>query len=1242
MWTEKGLTQVFYFLGERGKTENKNAIKLETSEKFVSEDSFKVTEKKRYQRSARAEARFVTKKNASSILECWTLCPFRWKRNRFKCAYCEDNFTECAELRNHVRLCSTQHSVKDIYSKFKEMSLINIDITEASCRICAMPFRGVNEMRYHVIDHGYDFDTSHPDGVLPFFLDKEAWKCVICQESFNNFLKLYEHMNIHYQYYICATCGKGYMTAPRLRKHSEVHITGTFPCDKCRRVFTMRAARDYHKSHAHAKSPRYECPQCNMRFGGYYERMNHLNEAHREKEVSYKCAHCELSFKTSGKRAIHVRSVHFPQQRNFACPFCKWLFKTGYELKRHMVKHTGPANADTQGVKVRRVRKLKENVCARQIRRRRRANNELPEESEKRIAKTMMRRNAMMLLECSTVWAFRWFQSAFYCSYCDAKFVDPLVLRDHVSSYHLDDIPTKRIFSKLTENNMIKVDVSNIHCRMCNCKLETIDFLKKHLINTHEKFLNQNYNDGILPFKLESDGFECQICCAHFTSFCKINEHMNTHFKNYICDACGKAFVSKSRFRTHVQSHEIGSFPCGICDEILETRVARMCHRSRIHKKGIRYTCPHCPEVFTSYYARAKHLVDGHNQQKREYECFTCGKSFETSCKRAAHTRDGGTREIKLKIEWKKTRRATEDKANAALILEGSNAVAFRWMRGKFMCASCPKICANVNEIRSHSQMHDKLSIFQKQEVRNSFPLRIDITNLKCSICDIRLENLVDLKDHLQIEHSKNFNTKYGDGVIPFILTTSEYRCVHCDMLFQGYMNLFSHMNEHYQSFVCYTCGKGYSAKHKLRAHQKCHETGRIACPKCDLVFANHVVKNRHVATAHGPKKRYRCPICDLTFKSCHSRLKHLDKMHGPIKTIKWKRGRRVYNDHRDNAAVIIEFSNACPFRWKRGAFACSHCPKTFGQFQDVFNHAQEHSDRLEAMRYARPYDNMKIEISNLKCVICQESMKGIEQLKEHLLNDHQKPIQKGFGLGVTPFLLQGKEMLCTHCDERFPFFSTLNSHMNQHYPNNICFHCGKSFSAVHRLKAHQLTHETNEKEHKCSKCDEVFKTRTGRRNHINTKHAPENRYKCPYCNSSFKRYSERLKHLKEIHNQSVEYPCHLCSAIFAMSDQRTKHIKNVHIKHKQFQCDYCPSKFVTAGQLKSHLVRHTGLREYQCIICKKSYARVRTLREHMRIHNNDRRFVCEYCNNAFIQKCSLKSHMRSHHPTVESTKSST
>lgn len=245
----------------------------------------------------------------------------------------------------------------------------------------------------------------------------------------------------------------------------------------------------------------------------------------------------------------------------------------------------------------------------------------------------------MTLLECSTAWAFRWFHSAFFCSYCDMKFVDVSPLREHVMRCHINLPPTNKVFSKLTENNMVKVDVTDLTCRLCNITLDGIDVLKLHLINVHGKNMHHEYSDGVLPFKLQQDSYYCQKCFAHFITFSKMNEHINTHYQNYICDTCGKAFVSKSRFRTHVQSHEIGSFPCGECDEILETRAARMCHRLKIHKKGIRYTCPRCPEVFTTYYARAKHLVDGHAQLQRDYTCLTCGKSFETSCKRAAHVR---------------------------------------------------------------------------------------------------------------------------------------------------------------------------------------------------------------------------------------------------------------------------------------------------------------------------------------------------------------------------------------------------------------------------------------------------------------------------------------------------------------------------------------------------------------------------------------------------------------------------
>lgn len=249
-----------------------------------------------------------------------------------------------------------------------------------------------------------------------------------------------------------------------------------------------------------------------------------------------------------------------------------------------------------------------------------------------------------------------------------------------------------------------------------------------------------------------------------------------------------------------------------------------------------------------------------------------------------------------IAIEWRKKHPFLETKANSAVILDCSNAIVFRWSRGKFLCAYCPEIFQNVAEIRKHCDVHEKLTVLQKSEVHNSFPLKIDITDLKCTLCNNSFKKFTDFKIHLVDVHSKVFDSNYDDGVIPFILTGSEYRCVICHNLFESYVNLFSHMNEHYQSFVCYTCGKGYSAKYKLRAHQKSHETGKVPCSRCDLVFLNHVIKNRHVATVHGSKKRYRCPICAMAFESCHSRLIHLGKVHGQKSEYRCKMCPAVFN----------------------------------------------------------------------------------------------------------------------------------------------------------------------------------------------------------------------------------------------------------------------------------------------------------------------------------------------------------
>lgn len=188
-----------------------------------------------------------------------------------------------------------------------------------------------------------------------------------------------------------------------------------------------------------------------------------------------------------------------------------------------------------------------------------------------------------------------------------------------------------------------------------------------------------------------------------------------------------------------------------------------------------------------------------------------------------------------------------------------------------------------VAEVRSHTQIHnkDKLQIFDSSRVRNSFPLRIDITDLACTICNQTIKSVDDLKTHLTEKHSKKINPECTDGVIPFILTGKEYKCTHCDSRFEGLMKLFSHMNEHYQHYVCATCGKGFANRHKLVGHQKTHESGQLKCHKCDAEFSNRTARNRHLSKVHKRKDRHKCPICNEHFKSYHARSRHLDRTHG-------------------------------------------------------------------------------------------------------------------------------------------------------------------------------------------------------------------------------------------------------------------------------------------------------------------------------------------------------------------------
>ncbi|XP_072943117.1 uncharacterized protein [Epargyreus clarus] len=340
---------------------------------------------------------------------------------------------------------------------------------------------------------------------------------------------------------------------------------------------------------------------------------------------------------------------------------------------------------------------------------------------------------------------------------------------------------------------------------------------------------------------------------------------------------------------------------------------------------------------------------------------------------------------------------------------------------------------------------------------------------------------------------------------------------------------------------------------------------------------------------------------------------------------------------YKSNIHNILKYSNCTPFLNKTIAgISCVYCKESHKNIELLSNHYNEkHSRELnENKRYDRDTLAIKIDITDLKCNLCNAKMNVVTNLKEHLINAHNIKFFSDVHDYFLEFKLTDSDIFnCALCHSTFETFKMLLQHMNGHYRNFVCDVCDMGFINNHRLKNHKRTHEVGT--FKCAFCDKVFSTRVRQMCHEKYTHNRNARYttNCPHCDKSFTSYYQRNRHMTKDHNASAAtYKCNICDKSFIMKSKLTTHIKKVHLMERNHTCTECGQSFFIKQSLDEHMVKHNGERVFKCTVCHKAYARKKTLTEHMRIHNNDRRFKCGVCGLAFVQKCSMKSHMLSNH----------
>lgn len=343
-------------------------------------------------------------------------------------------------------------------------------------------------------------------------------------------------------------------------------------------------------------------------------------------------------------------------------------------------------------------------------------------------------------------------------------------------------------------------------------------------------------------------------------------------------------------------------------------------------------------------------------------------------------------------------------------------------------------------------------------------------------------------------------------------------------------------------------------------------------------------------------------------------------------------------NKHRHNVVEILMNSNATPIR-NRGdiGYVCYFCSEQFPNPADLKTHSIESHDQKSIIKIIKERGAyrlvVRLDITNLKCNICDKSIETLEQIINHLKDVHNKKLFTDIKNQILPFKFDSDELKCFMCDGVFNRFKLLSEHMNKHYRNYICKVCDTGFVIREFLAQHASSHKIGT--FNCVHCSKVFNTAKSKQVHEKYAHTSSSFNKCGYCNERFKDYRKKKIHLIEVHGDQlaqVKIQCNACDKTFFTQGALTTHKKKDHLMIRRFQCPDCDKKFYGNSDLKHHMIKHTGTKEFVCEICHKAYGRRKTLNEHLRIHANDRRFKCVHCSQAFVQKTSWRGHMRSKH----------
>ncbi|XP_022818923.1 GDNF-inducible zinc finger protein 1-like isoform X13 [Spodoptera litura] len=336
------------------------------------------------------------------------------------------------------------------------------------------------------------------------------------------------------------------------------------------------------------------------------------------------------------------------------------------------------------------------------------------------------KRNAQIVIQYVTAYPFRLPESSIVCVYCCESFDDASRFRKHMDDEH-DVTNVKIAFSHIHEG-YIKVDCSNLRCRICLQTFDKIGEAATHLNMVHNENIDLSHDVGVQPFDLQNDKLSCAVCNAKASNMRSLSRHIQKHFFQCTCELCGKCFATATSLQKHLEfscPHVVKQRKCRKCKVVLYSTEDQKKHYEN-SRQCRQHLCSVCGDRFSTWKIKQNHMEQAHGIPKKVYHCPECRTVFKKANLFRAHFKIAHTDDH---FECPSCDRKFDTKyvLDRHMVVHSNERL--------FSCDTCSKSFPRKSTLRQHMWIHSTVKRFE------------------CKMCDKQFNQKVSWKTHMKSYH---------------------------------------------------------------------------------------------------------------------------------------------------------------------------------------------------------------------------------------------------------------------------------------------------------------------------------------------------------------------------------------------------------------------------------------------------------------------------------------------------------